>query len=372
MVLIKKISLTLVSLALAITLNAQDGYNFTIEKELPHTEARDQGNAGTCWSYATTSFIESELLRLGKEETDISELFFVNYTYKTKAQKYIMRHGTANFSQGGQAHDVMNVIKEYGIMPETAYSGKNYEGEKHDHDELVALMTGMVEKLVKLRQKMPLWPEAINAVLNIYLGEVPSSFSWNDKTITPKEFQKEMDIDPDNYIEVTSYSQYPMYELINLDIPDNWSFDKYYNVPLDDLMSIIKQSIEQGYTVVWDGDVSEVGFKHREMMAVLPTEESLDDEKFLTEPMPEITVTQEVREKMFASQQSTDDHLMHLIGSSKDGQGNLYYIIKNSWNSSSNDFDGKLHMSVAYARAHTVAVMVHKDIVPKPIMKKFK
>lgn len=367
---IKTLLLTIIALTFAFTLTAQNEYEFAIEKELPHTPARDQGNAGTCWSYATTSFIESELLRKGKEETDLSELFFVNYAYRAKAQTYVMRHGTANFSQGGQAHDVMNVIKNHGIITEQAYTGKAYESEKHNHDDLEALLSGMLKNLIKVREKMPLWPKAIQSVIDIYLGEIPQTFMWQNKTLTPKEFQTEMDINPDDYIEFTSYLRYPMYSKINLDIPDNWSFDQYFNVPLEDLMSIIDQSIEKGYTLVWDGDVSENGFSHKNMLAVIPTKESEEDELFLNKPMPEIEITQELREKMFLSQQSTDDHLMHLIGTSKDALGNKYYIIKNSWNKKSNKFEGKLHMSTNYAKAHTVAIMVHKDVVPKSIMKK--
>lgn len=369
---LKSLLLAIVFLTIVFTLHAQNGYNFTVEKELPHTTARDQGNTGTCWSYATTSFIESELLRKGKEEVDLSELFFVNHVYRAKAHSYVMRHGTANFSQGGQAHDVMNAIRKFGIATEEAYSGKNYENKKHNHDELEALLSGMVNNLVKIREKMPLWPQAIQSVINVYLGEVPETFSWNDKTYTPKDFQKEIGINPEEYIAFTSYRYYPMYEKINLDIPDNWSFDTYYNVPIDELMLIIDNSIEQGYTVVWDGDVSEIGFNYKKMIAVVPTKESLKDDEFLNKPMPEIEITQELREKMFLSQQSTDDHLMHLIGTSKDTLENKYYIIKNSWNSNSNEFDGKLHMSKAYAKAHTVNIMVHKDVVPKSIMKKFK
>jgi bleomycin hydrolase len=345
-------------------------YNFEITKELPHTVVKNQGNSGTCWSYATISFLESEILRLKNDTVDLSEMFYVYHAYIDKARRFIMRHGLANFSQGGQAHDVTNIIKEIGLMPESAYAGKAYEGKYQNHSEMVALMTGMLDELTKLESKMERWPMALQSVLNVYLGETPETFEWNGQQITPKEFQNEMGINPDEYVEFTSFIQYPYYEKVNLDIPDNWSYDHYYNVKLDELIEIIDYAIENGFTVCWDGDVSEDGFDHRSMIAVLPTKEGLKDDLYKYQIMPEENVTAESREAGFFSQKSTDDHLMHLIGTSKDAEGNKYYIIKNSWDESSNDFGGKLHMSLPFVKAKTIAFMVHKDAVPKLIKKK--
>ncbi len=348
----------------------ESDYNFEIVKELPHTMAKDQGRAGTCWSYAAVSFLESEIMRMGHDSVDLSEIYFAYYAYLAKARKYVMRHGTHNFSQGGQAHDVMNVIRQHGLVPENVYPGKMYEGEEHNHSEVVAMLKGMLKSLSKIKHKLPLWDDAVQAVLDVYFGETPEQFEWGGKTITPKEFQKMLDIDPDNYVEITAYQFYPLYEQIDLDVPDNWSSDLYYNVTMEELMQVINHSVENGYTVCWDGDVSEPGFNHKLGFAVLPTDEALEEKSYIYEIAPQKEVTTDLRENTFMSQKSTDDHLMHLIGKSKDGEGNIYYIIKNSWNTDSNDFMGKLHMSAPYVKEKTIAIMVHKDAVPKKIRKK--
>lgn len=347
-----------------------DIYEFEIIKELPHTMAKDQGRAGTCWSFAATSFIESEIMRMGKDSVDLSEMFFVYHAYVDKAQRYVMRHGKTNFSQGGQAHDVMNVIREEGMVPEKAYSGMMYEESEHNHSEVVAMMHGMLKNLNKQRKKMPLWLDAFRAVMDVYFGVAPTNFEWKGKDLTAKDFQEQLGVNPDNYVEITSYEYYPFYEAVNLDIPDNWSFDPYYNVKMEDLINTIDYAIEEGYTVCWDGDVSEHGFNHKKGFAVLPTEDALEEESYLYEISPEKEVTTELREATFLSHKSTDDHLMHLIGTSKDKEGNLYYIIKNSWNANSNDFKGKLHMSLPYVKAKTIAIMVHKDAVPPKLRNK--
>ncbi|MDA3865428.1 MAG: aminopeptidase [Salinivirgaceae bacterium] len=347
-------------------------YNFEVVKEVPHTATKNQGQAGTCWSYATVSFFESELMRLHNKEIDLSELFFVYHAYINKAERYVMRHGLSNFSQGGQAHDVTDVIRKYGMITEDAYTGKTYDGELHNHFEMEAMLKGMLDGLIDQPQKMPQWKEAFKAVLDVYLGSIPETFTFDEKEVSTTEFRDNMNINPEDYIEFTSYLNYPMHSDVILDIPDNWSFDKYYNVPLDELMAIINNAIDNDYTVVWDGDVSEAGFNHSEGVAVVPTEEALEEDVYKNQIAEEKEITPEVREEMFMSQQSTDDHLMHLIGTSKDSLGNMYYIIKNSWDADSNEFEGKLFMSVPYARAHTVAIMVHKDAVPKSLLKKIK
>lgn len=347
------------------------GYQFENIIDIPHTVTKDQQNAGTCWSYATTSFIESELLRMGKPEMDLSELYFVYYAYMAKAERYVMRHGQSNFSQGGQAHDVMNAIRNHGMVTEDLYKGIAYGKEEHNHTELSGMLTAMLKSLNKNRRILPVWNKAIEAVLQVYLGSVPASVKYDDEGLTPIEFAKKLQINPDDYVEFTSYTNYPLNTLVNLDIPDNWSNDLYYNVSLDDFMEIIDFSLEQGYSIVWDGDVSERGFEHSEGFAVLPVDSVLKSEDYLLAPSPEKNVTEETRLETFLDRSSTDDHLMHLVGKSKDQKGNIYYIIKNSWNSDSNDYDGKLHMSLPFVKEKTVAILLHKDAVPKKIRKRF-
>jgi len=367
-----------------------EGYNFTNKIEIPTTSVKDQASSGTCWSFATTSFIETEIMRLGNGEHDLSEMFFVRYAYPEKAKKYIRYQGAANFSEGGQAHDVCSIIKEYGLIPEEAYSGLNYGYSYHKHSELVSILSGILDNSLKYKNGFTGKSlEVIDATLNIYLGEVPDTFAYNGTKYTPKSFAKKLEVNPDDYVEFTSYSSYPFFKQVELEVPDNWSHGLYYNLPIDDLMNIINYAFENGFSVNWDGDVSEAGFSHANGIAIIPdTEqkdleenerlkwESLSDEEKaemlydFSKPRNELKVDQAMRQRAFDKFRTTDDHLMHLIGTANDQNGTLYYITKNSWADDSNDMNGKLYMSETYIRLKTIAIQVHKNAVPSHLKEK--
>lgn len=368
----------------------ETGYQFTVTKELKTSPVKDQQRTGTCWSFATTSFLETELIRMGKPEVVLSPMFFVKHSYTNKVGLYVRFQGANNFGPGGQSHNVMDVIKEYGMVPESVFSGKNYGEDIHVHSELGAMLQGMVDVVVKNpnRKLSTAWKPAINGVLDAYLGVAPSTFNHIGKEYTPVSFAKEMGINPDDYIEITSYTHHPFYAKFALEIPDNWAHNQYYNLPIEDLMEVINHSVETGYSVCWDGDVSEKGFVHKKGLAVVPVikvEEMKDSEqaKWADVPadkilediysfkaiVPEKSVTQEMRQETFDTYLTTDDHLMHIVGTSKDQNGTPYYIIKNSWGTT-NIYKGYLHMSEQFVRLKTVAIMVHKDALPKSIAKK--
>lgn len=366
------------------------GFQFTHKIEIPTTCVKDQANSGTCWSFATTSFIESEILRIGGNEVDLSEMFFVRYTYPEKATKYIRYHGMGNFSEGGQAHDVLNVIDKYGLIPEQAYSGLNSGIDYHRHGEMVDVLSGILDNTLKNKDSFSgKYLDVINASLDVYLGEIPEKFVYNKNEFTPVSFKENLNFNANDYVEFTSYSIYPFYEKVDLEVPDNWSHDLYYNVPIDDLMEIINYAFANGYSVNWDGDVSERGFSHKKGVAIVPSDETKDligneQAKWETmtekekndllydfsQPRKEKLITQKMRQDAFDKFKITDDHLMHLIGTATDQNGNLYYITKNSWADDSNKYGGKLYMSNAYIRLATVAILVHKDAVPEAIKKK--
>lgn len=337
-------------------------YNFEVVKTCDATDVKSQDATGTCWSFATASFIESEALRMGKGKHNLSEMFVVKNIYKDKATNYVLRQGKAQFSQGALAHDFLNAAGRHGIVPDEIFSGLQNGKTKHDHGEMETVLTGMVEKMAGKKKLSPKWQQAVASVLDVYLGEVPERFEYRGRSYSPQEFAKELGFDRDNYVSLTSYTHHPFNKDFVLEIPDNFSNGSFHNVPIDDIISTIDNAIENGYTVAWDGDVSEKGFNAGRGIAVLPKNPNRRD--MFTNVGEEMKVTQEMRQETFLSFSTTDDHLMHLVGISKDAAGNKYYMIKNSWGKVG-PYAGYIHMSEAYVRLKTVAIILHKDAVAK-------
>ncbi|MEL6865183.1 MAG: C1 family peptidase [Bacteroidota bacterium] len=350
-----------------VDLKNEVAYNFIIDKKIDCTTVKSQDNTGTCWSFATASFLESELLRKGKGSHDLSEMYVVRNIYRDKARNYVLRQGKANFSQGSLSHDLINVVQRHGMVPESVYSGK-LEGEtRHDHSEMATVLKGMLDGVLKRKRLSAKWPLAFDKILDVYLGEAPKQFTYQGRDYTPKSFVESMDIKSKDYVNISSYVHHPFYEQFILEIPDNYSNGSFYNVPIDELMAIMEYAIGKGYSVAWDGDVSEKGFSAKNGIAILPKDPKRED--LFVEPGEEVKVSQEMRQETFESYSTTDDHLMHLTGTAKDKNGTRYFLIKNSWGEIS-DYKGFLYMSEAYAKLKTVSIMVHKDAIPADIAKK--
>ena len=347
----------------------QEGYQFTDQVRLETSSVKDQHRSGTCWCYATVSFLETELLRMGQPEYDLSEIYLVRHAYEQKAWDYVRFHGHNNFNQGGQAHDAMIEMTQHGIVPEETYPGLEYGTEKHVHGEVVSVMTGYVKEVEDngRRAITPVWDEGFNRILDTYFGEVPESFEYKGKSYTPKSFAQSLNINPDDYVELTSFTHHPWYKAFDLEVPDNWAHKDYYNLPLDELVEVMDYSLQEGYSVVWDGDVSSRGFSHGSGIAVVPEDE---DANFKEQPVTEKRITEEYRQEQFNNQTMTDDHLMHLTGMGEDQKGTRYYLTKNSWDSTGNSYGGFLYMSEPFIRLNTVAIMVHKDAIPDDIREK--
>ncbi|MDR2064905.1 MAG: C1 family peptidase [Prevotellaceae bacterium] len=341
-------------------------YVFSNENVLPVTSVKNQSKSGTCWSFATVSFLESELLRKGKGEYDLSEMFPVYYSYISKAVKKIRRHGNSAAGQGGQAHDVVNVIRNYGIVPESVYSGIPENDSIHNHGKMANDLKESLQTILKERKIPENWLDSYRQHLDAHLGIPPLNFEYGGKTYTPSEFAQSL-INVDDYVELTSYECYPFYKKVILEIPDNWSNDLYYNLPLDEFMNVIDNALDNGYTAVWDGDVSEKGFSHKNCIAIAPVEQS---ENLFSVIREEYVVDDNLRQKTFDSHETSDDHLMHLVGTSVDNNNNKYYVIKNSWGTNRNSCGGFLNMSEAFVRLKTVAIMVNKKAIPENIAKK--
>ncbi len=363
------------------------GYQFTEVVTVPATPIKNQAATGTCWCFATTSFMESELLRMGKGTYDLSEMFIVRQKYMNQLQDNYLRRGEGNIGQGSLSHTFMNAYRQVGIVPEEVYTGINYDSERHNHSEMVRYMQALADVAVKAKTRSPEYYKLIDNLFDTYLGKLPEKFTYKGKEYTPKSFAESLGLNMDDYIELTSFTHHPYYVKFDVEVPDNWEHSLMYNLPLDEMMETVDHALTNGYTVCWDGDVSEKGFSFTNGVAINPEVKKVEDlsntdrarfeklgekerleEVFKFErPYPEVNVTPEVRQAGFESFVTTDDHLMHVTGITKDQNGTKYYITKNSWGTDRNKFGGYLNMSESFVRAKTIYVMVHKDAIPKAI-----
>ncbi|HRZ31965.1 MAG: aminopeptidase [Flavobacterium sp.] len=336
-------------------------YEFQTIKDIEATPVISQDITGTCWSFSTTSFLEAEAIRLTGKKIDLSEMYNVRNTYPKKAENYVLRQGKAQFSEGGLAHDVINSVSQYGLVPNSVYTGLNGSNIKHNHTELQALLEGMLKVFVENPGKKlsPQWREAFQAVLDVYLGKNPSEFTFEGKSYTPMTFLSFTKINPKSYVSITSFTKEPFYKSFILPIPDNFSNGSFYNLPLDEFVQNIDYALDKGYTLALDCDVSEATFSGRFGVAVIPADE-VDSKTILTEIKPEKEITAEYRQQEFENLTTQDDHLMHIVGKVKDQKGNVYYKVKNSWGTTSGH-DGFVYMSVPYLKLKAISVLVHQD-----------
>lgn len=349
------------------------------------TSVKNQEASGTCWCFSGLSFLEAELLRMGKGEHDLSEMFLVKKSYIVKAEDYVRYHGNLSFSQGGESADVMDMIAKYGLIPEEFFQGLNYGTTQHQHGEVEAVLKGMVDAVIlnKNKKLSTAWQGAFNSVLDAYFGNDVETFTYNGKTYSPISFRDELGINPADYVEIGSFSHHPFYTSCAFEVPDNWLHANIYNIPLDEFMSVMDNSLKNGYSLLWGSDVSENGFKSSEGIAILPAksdEEISDSEMGKWEKLSkkekesglfvkEQKVTQESRQKGFDNYQTEDDHGMHIVGIAKDQFGKKFYKVKNSWGEYGK-YKGYFYASEAFVKAKSMTYMVHKDALPSALKEK--
>ncbi len=367
-------------------------YVFTDEIILPSTPVQNQSRTSTCWAFSALSFFESEMIRNNRPEMNFSEMFVVYHTYTQKAQKYVRMQGNTTFAPGGAFHDVCHVFRNYGLVPESVYKGLNYGEDFHSHGEMDKLLKEQVDVFVTNpnRKLSTVWREPVNATLEAYLGKVPEHFTYSGTTFTPQSFTREYTgLNMDDYLEITSFLHHPFYTTFILEVPDNWSWDPVYNVPLEELGEIIDNALRKGYTVAWASDTSDPGFQYRTRgIAFVPCEDTVKMTQQQKErwerlsraereaelysariPVAEAEITPEVRQVAFDNFGTTDDHGMHIIGTARDQSGNSWYKVKNSWGSQGR-YNGYLYASKAYVNYKTTCIMVHKEAIPHGIRKK--
>lgn len=362
-------------------------YEFTTIKENPVTSVKNQYKSGTCWCYSALSFIESEILREKGDSVDLSEMFVVGKSYRDRAVKYVRLDGHLNFGAGSSFGDVLHVIEDYGIVPQEAMPGMNYGTEMPEQAELDAALKGYVSAIATNpnRKLTTAWLNGFDGIVEAYLGEYPETFKVGHKKFTPQEYRDHLGIDVKDYVNLSSFSHHPFYSQFIIEVPDNWRWDTAYNLPIDELMAVMFNAIENGYTFAWGSDVSEKGFT-RSGVAVMPVEEKKkaagsDQERWVgksteekteeTKPeLPEeIFATQEMRQEGYDRKTTTDDHGMHVYGLAKDQNGNKYFMVKNSWGDAGK-YNGIWYASDAFVRYKTLNIVVHKDALPKDIKKK--
>ena len=364
----------------------QPDYKFTTVKAAPITSIKNQASSGTCWAFSAISFLESEAIRLGKitdeaKYPDFSEFYVVSNSYKERAEKYIRLDGKLGFSAGSGAGDVFDVVRNHGIVPNEAMTGMNYGSPLPQQSEMDAVLLNYVQAVSKTRGTLSTaWKRGFDAVVDEYLGKAPETFTVDGKTYTPASYRDAMKINPDDYVELTSFTHHPFYTWFALEVCDNWRGSQSYNVPIDELMAVLDNALENGYTVCWGADVSHSGFT-RNGLAILVDEEATkagsDQEHWVGKeegkPAPlkvvESTPTQESRQIEFDNKTMTDDHGMHIFGIAKDQDGKKYYMVKNSWGVTGK-YDGIWYATEAFVKAQTLDITVHKDVLTKELKKK--
>ena len=390
----KFISIALIALFIGTTAFAQEtktvekGYNFTIIKENPSTPARDQSRSGTCWSFSGIALLESEILKNGKGAYDLSEMWIVRNAYMEKAERYIRFHGGITFAAGGGFHDITEMIKKYGIVTEEAYPGLNYGETKHNHGEIDKVLEAFCKSLISQKNLSPAWKTAFNAILDAYFGKMPENFNYNGATYTPKSFAQSLGLNLDDYVEIGSFTHHPFYSKFIIEIPDNWMLGSIYNVPIDEMIQIIDNAIENGYTIGWGSDVSEKGFSWKNAVAIIADEDKSDLSGTERDKWEKLTaaekakanyafdgtakeknITQEMRQTAFDNYNTTDDHGMQIVGIAKDQNGNKFYKVKNSWGTESK-YDGYFFATEAFVKYKTIDFMINKNALSKEMKKK--
>ncbi len=375
----------------ADSLPADTAFVFTDIISLPSTSVKDQNKSGTCWCFAGTSFFEDEIRHNGGDSLDISEMYTVRRCYEDKADKFVRMYGAMNFAPGGSILDVPYVWERYGAMPEEVYTGLEYGEKKHVHGELDAAVEAYVRAVVSNPNKKisTAWRRGLQGILDAYFGPVPETFEYRGRTYTPLSYAESLPLNVGDYVPVTSFTHHPFYTTFAVEVPDNWLWGEYYNVPLDEMKAIVDNSLAQGHTVVWAADVSEGGFKWREGVAVMPVERDeadmdgtelarwvklSDGERASSRfdfkgPVEEMEITQEIRQRMFDSHETTDDHGMEIVGTAVDQKGNRYYKVKNSWDTNQ-VYDGYFYVSEPYFLAKTLNIYVHRDVIPAEIRRR--
>lgn len=378
---------TIVLLALAIVFSmpanvfAQESvYQITDDVVVPHTSVKNQAQSGTCWCFAGVGLIEAEILKKYNVEIDLSEMYLVRWAYANKFEKYVRMQGVCNFSPGGEVFDALYAINESGMMTEDAYNGLVLGDQNHNHGELHTVLAeyGKIVNKQHNGKISKAWPDMVQSVLDVYLGEVPATFTFEGTEYDAKSLAEKYPLNINDYVQISAFTNHENYKPYIMPIQDNWTNTMSYNMPLDELMSELDNALNNGYTVGWAQDVSDKGFSRKAGVGVVLEDDiekirqsdpkkykkMSDDEikaslyKFES-VMPEKEVTEEMHQEAYENGQTTDDHSMLIVGIAYDQNGTKYYKVKNSW-SERHGMEGYWYCSEPFVRLHTMFFTLNK------------
>lgn len=318
---------------------------FTNDILLPHTSVRNQGRTQTCWAYTMASLVESDWLAKGQDTLRLSVMYQVRNKYMRQFEQYYYSKGNEEIRNGSLGHTYLQEWKQHGLIPLEVYKGVAPKSKYHDHRALLKCLKSLAENAVE-EKNLSLYRSKVEDMLDEYMGKVPERFQYKGQNYTPVSFAESLRLDADRYVELTSFMHHPFYSEFVLEIPDNWEHAPFYNLPLDSLENCVKLALSKGQTVAWDGDTSENGFDYRQGVALYP----------------QSSVTQEDRQQAFERFETTDDHMMHIVGTAYDEKNRFYYILKNSWGKTG-PYKGLIYMSQAYFRAKTISVVIPRYYV---------
>lgn len=386
---------TLLALCAALTAGAQsgEGYKFTDTKTIPATSVKDQSRSGTCWCYAALAMVESDILKNGGGELDLSEMWIVRNIYFEKAVKYVRLHGSLNLAVGGQSHDVLNGIRDYGIVPESVYPGLNYGYDKPNFNEIDAVIKAYCDAVIrsgsaKDGRLTTAWQQGLNGILDAYFGARPEKFTYNGKEYTPQSYAASLPVDMKDYVSITSFTHHPFYTRFVVEVPDNWAWEASWNLPLEELMQVVDNAIDEGYTIAWAADVSEKGFDRTKAVGIVPeadlegmggteaekwgklSDKEKDEALYkFDKPGKERTITEQMRQQAYDNYQTTDDHGMQIVGTAVDQAGNPYFKVKNSWGVRA-PYQGYFYFSRPFVEYKTISLIVNRKALPKELLKR--
>lgn len=341
----------------------------TFSKTVPHTPIKDQANSNTCWSFSVTSLVESQSIRNGYGSFDISEMFTVRNIYMDKAMNYVLRQGKAQFGPGGLGHDVISAMDRYGAVPESVYTGMVLGDKRHDHNTMDGRLKLYLDSLLTLRPLPNNWMDGFRSMLDDYLGKPPESFTFNEKTYTPKSFAREvLHFNPQDYISLTSFTHHPFYSSFILEVPDNFQNKAFYNIPIEEMIRLTERSLELGYSVMWDADVSNQFFRQRDGYAMVFAKD-MRNNGAVDPDAEEVYCDQTLRQSLFENLTTQDDHLMHIVGVMNSAGGKKFFIVKNSWGEAG-PFKGYINVSEAYFVINTITLVIPKAAIDHTLMTK--